>query len=53
MDVGMSTEEESRIKYTVNNGEGNIRDKEIYVNLNETRNDNQSELLQIVKGLKE
>ena len=47
----MSLEEESRPKDLVNNEEGNIRDSEIWVNLNESRNDNPSELHQTVKEL--
>ena len=48
----MSLEEESPPKDLVNNEEGNIRDCEICVNLNESRNDNPFELLQIVKDLR-
>ena len=51
-DVGMSVEEESHIRNPINNEEGNIRDGEIWVNLNETRKDNPSELQQIVKELR-
>ena len=52
-DVGMPAEHESHHKDPDNNEEGNIRDSEMWVNLNESRNDNPSELLQIVKYLKE
>ena len=51
-DVGMFAEEESHPRNPVNNDEGNLRDGEIWVNLNETRNDNPSELLQTVKELR-
>ena len=37
----------------MNNEEGNLREGEIWVNLNESRNDNPSELQQIVKELRE
>ena len=36
----MSIEEESHPKDIINNEEGNIRDNEIWVNLNESRNGN-------------
>ena len=45
-DAGLSTKGESRPKYLVNNEEGSMRDNEIWVNLNERRNDNPCELLQ-------
>ena len=51
--VGMSVEGESHTKDLENNEEGNIRVSEIWLNLNESRNDNPSEILQIVKYLKE
>ena len=43
-DVGMFAEEESHPRNPVNNEESNIRDGEIQVNLNESRNDNPFEL---------
>ena len=49
----MSTEGESHPNDPENNEEGNIRDSEIWVNMNESRNDNPSELLQTVKYLRE
>ena len=52
VDVGMSGEEESHRRNIVTNEEGNIRDGEIWVNPNESRNDNMSELQQIVKELR-
>ena len=52
-DVGMSVEGESHPKDLERNEEGNIRDDEIWVNLNESMNDNPSEFLQTVKDLKE
>ena len=36
--VGISTEEESHPRNPINNDERNIRDGEIWVNLNESRN---------------
>ena len=51
-DVGMSVEGESHPKDLERNEEGNFRDSEIWINLNESRNDNPSELLQFVKYLK-
>ena len=48
----MSIEGESYPKYLENNEEGNIRDGEIWVNLNDKRNDYPYDLLQIVKYLK-
>ena len=44
VDVGMSVEEESHPRNLVNNEEGNLREGEIWVNLNEIRNDNPSDL---------
>ena len=44
---------ESHPKGTENNEEGNIRDNEIRVNLNESKNDNPYELLQKIKYLRE
>ena len=52
-DVGMSVEEESCPKDPIKNDKHNIRDSEFWVNLNESRDDNPSELQQIVKFLKE
>ena len=52
VDVGMFVEEESHPKDPVNNEEGNIRDGEVWVNMNESRNDNPSKILQIVKDLR-
>ena len=49
----MSAEGESHTKYPKNNEEGNIIDGEIWVNMNESRNDNPSKLLQTGKDLKE
>ena len=51
--VGMFAEEESHPRNPINNEEGNIRDGEIWVNWNESRNNNQYELQEIVKELKE
>ena len=53
VDVGMSSEEESRHRNTVTNEEGNIRDGEIWVKLNESRNNNPPELQQTIKELRE
>ena len=50
--VGMVAKEESRLKDILNNEEGNIRYGKIWVNMNGTRNDNPSELLQTVKDLR-
>ena len=52
-DVGMSAEEELHPKNPINNEEGNIRDSEIWVNMNESRNDNPYELIQELKYLRE
>ena len=52
VDVGMSREEESHRRNKVTNEEGNKRDGEIWVNINESRNDNMSELQQIVTELR-
>ena len=51
-DVGMFSEEELRSMDRVNNEEGNIQDYEIWVNMNESRNDNPPKLPQVVKDLK-
>ena len=48
--VGMSIEEESHPINPINNEEGNLRDGEIWVNLNEIQ-DNKSELQRIVNEL--
>ena len=45
----MPGEEESHPRYLVNNKEGKKRDGEIWINLNENRNDNPYELQKIVK----
>ena len=47
--VRMFVEAESHPKYPKNNEESNIRDGEIWVNLNECENDNPCELQQGVK----
>ena len=49
----MSTEEESHPRNPVNSEKGNVRDGEIWVNLNESRNYNPHELQQTVKELRE
>ena len=49
----MSAEEESHPRDPVNNEEGNLGDGEIWVNINESRNNNTFELQQTVKELKE
>ena len=49
--VGMSTEEESHPRNTINNDEGNLRDGEIWVNMNEHK-DNKYELQRTVKELR-
>ena len=49
----MSAEGESHPKDMENNEEGNIRDSEIWVNINESGNDNPYELLQTIKYLRE
>ena len=51
--VGISAKEESHPRNPIHNEEGNIRDGEIWVNLNESRNDNPCELQKIVKELLE
>ena len=51
-DVEIPTEEEWNPRNLVNNEEGNIRDGEIWVNLNESRNDNLFELQQTFKELR-
>ena len=43
-DVGMLAEEESHTRNLVNNEEGNLREGEIWVNLNESQNNNPYEL---------
>ena len=49
----MFVEGESHPKYLEKNEEGNIRDGQIWVNFNESRNDNPSELLRTTKYLNE
>ena len=49
----MYAEEESYPRNPVNNEKVNLRDGEIWVNLNQIRNDNPSELQQTVKELRE
>ena len=51
VEVGMSAKEESRPINPINNEEGNLRDGEIWVNLNESQ-DNKSELQRTVKELR-
>ena len=51
-DAGIFVEEESHPRDPMDNEEGNLKDGEIWVNLNESRNDNQYELQQIVKELR-
>ena len=51
-DVEIPTEEEWHPINIVNNEEGSIRDGEIWVNLNESRNDNPSELQQTINELR-
>ena len=48
-DIGMYVEEESHPRNWMNNEEGNLREGEIWVNLNESWNKNPSKLQQIVK----
>ena len=48
-DMEMSAKEESRPKKPENTEEGNIRDGDIWVNLNEIGNNSQSKLLQTTK----
>ena len=50
--VEMSTEGESHPKERENIEKGNIRDGDIWVNLNESMNDNQSEILHTTNYLK-
>ena len=50
--VEMSIEGESHPKEGENIEEGNIRDGDIWVNLNESMNDNQSEILHTINYLK-
>ena len=50
--VEMSIEGESHPKERENIEEGNIRDGDIWVNLNESMNDNQSEILHTTNYLK-
>ena len=53
VDVGIPTKGKSHPKDPKNKEEGNNREGENWVNLNESKNDNPSELIQIVKYLKE
>ena len=48
-DVGMLTQDEPHPRNPTNNEEGNLRDGEILVNLNESVNGNTYESQQIVK----
>ena len=48
----MFVEEESHPRNHVNNEEGNIREGEIWVNLNEIRKDNPFELQRTLKKLR-
>ena len=50
--VGMSTKEESHCTNPMNNEEGNLREGEIWVNINESWNDNPYELQWTIKELK-
>ena len=52
-DVEIPAEEKWHPRNLVNNEEGNIRDGEIWVNINESMNDNPSKLQQRVKKLRE
>ena len=49
---GMSAEEESHPRNPIKNEEGNIRDGEIWLNLNESQTNNSSELQRTVKELR-
>ena len=51
-EVGMSTKEESHPRNPINNEEGNLRDGEIWTNLNKSQNNNPSELQRDVKELR-
>ena len=51
-DVGMYVEEESHPRNPMNNEEGNLREGDIWENLNESRNDNPFELQQTIKELR-
>ena len=48
-DVGMFAEDESHPRNLVKNEEENLKEGEIWVNRNESRNDNPFELQQFVK----
>ena len=50
-DAGMSIEEERRLEQPSNNEEGNLRDRELWVYLNESQ-DNKSELKRVVNELR-
>ena len=52
-DVGMYVEEESHPRNPMNNEEGNLREGDIWENLNESQNDNPFELQQTVKEIRE
>ena len=51
-EVGMFAEEESHPRNPINNEEDDVRDGEKWVNLNEIRNDNLSELQRTIKELR-
>ena len=51
VDAGMSTEEECRLEQPLNTEEGNLRDGNFQVDLNESQ-DNKSELKRIVDELR-
>ena len=51
-EVGISAQEESHPRNLINNEEGNPRDGEIWVNLNESQTNNPFELERIVKELR-
>ena len=51
-EVGMSLEEESRPRNPINNEEGNLREGEIWVKLNESQTNNPSELQRTIKELR-
>ena len=53
VEVEMSTKEDSHPKEQQNIEGENNNDGNLWVNINESRNDNQSKLLQIVKDLKQ
>ena len=51
-EVGIFAKEESHPRYPINNEEDNVRDGEIWVNLNESETNNPYELQKIVKDLR-